>query len=421
MAEKKRPKLRMDVRRSLMCLSLDTYLPHNKLSVGPDYLRECAVLRFRTLRMFFCSRSFVIAFFTPSKNDRWAVGQRRPIFDPTIPSLGSVSFSLHLKKQHLRAESMVLLMQLGQRDARCLRVHIDECQETFECVRKTAFMLAALQSLPHLKAFKLEVVSEHKVPWLLQLLRDFLPSSISEISSVFPQHFLLLVLPSLRAADKAVCYPDRDRPQDLVPVFRSRARVIVASGCVAAIAANGQLELNERVERLVVHLQTYPMPDFPYNPVSDPSAYEQGEREFRTAVQNLCTLNDSFVLHVRFAEHTYRNFSGWREHFDHTLSWLAMCAEHLAANAKPAGHPNVQISAKIDLPNPKKDINDYERVRAAAAQFFSTQPNFTRTTENFDADLAADLADGRERIVDMWTASSHGMALNFVFVEDLHH
>ncbi|KAI6239266.1 hypothetical protein M3Y99_00601400 [Aphelenchoides fujianensis] len=165
-----------------MCLSLDTYLPHNKLSVGPDYLRECAVLRFRTLRMFFCSRSFVIAFFTPSKNDRWAVGQRRPIFDPTIPSLGSVSFSLHLKKQHLRAESMVLLLQLGQKNISCLRVHINECQETFECVRKTVFMLAAVQSLPHLKAVRLEVLWEHEAPWLLQLLRDFLPTSISELS-----------------------------------------------------------------------------------------------------------------------------------------------------------------------------------------------------------------------------------------------
>ncbi|KAI6218371.1 hypothetical protein M3Y99_01715400 [Aphelenchoides fujianensis] len=197
MDEKKKPKMRMDVRRSLMFQSLNLRLPDNQLPAAghPDFLQRRAALRFRTLRFFFCSRSFPIAFFTRSKRDRIAEERAFPVLDPTAPGLTSASFSLHLDERHLRLESFALLLQLGQRDIRCLRMYIYYLEETFEELRKTTFMLSAVQNLPHLKAAKMRMWWQPKAAWLLHLLRDFLPTSVSEFYSQRPHDHLLFVLP----------------------------------------------------------------------------------------------------------------------------------------------------------------------------------------------------------------------------------
>ncbi|KAI6220643.1 hypothetical protein M3Y99_01597700 [Aphelenchoides fujianensis] len=296
---KKKPKLRMDGRRSLTFQSLNTELSRNQLWSGPDFVRKRAILRFRTLRMFFCSRYFVTAFFTPSKQDRWLQERAFPFFYPKVPCLGSASFFLHLDEEHLRPESMGLLLRLGQRDIECLCLHIDHCSRTFESLRRLTFLLSVVKSLSHLKAVKVVISWQHKAPWFVHLLRDFLPTSIRELFTSCHHDFLIPGLTaSSNLAEKAEIVPNRGKAQYLAPLFRSRSRVIAVHHRLTDIAANGPFERNERVERVVV----------PFKPVSDLLAYEQHERMFSTALQNLRPLNDSFVLHLRFGETVYKDF-----------------------------------------------------------------------------------------------------------------
>lgn len=152
---KKKPKLPMNGRRSLMFQTLNSSLAHNQLPVGPDYLRARAVLRSRTLRMFFCSRSFVTAFFTRSERDPRPAGRTLPMLSLQPDWLSSASFHLMLCEEHLRLETLVFLMALGQKDISCLKVVLEFTPATFASVRTIVFMLYVING-EQLTIFKIE-------------------------------------------------------------------------------------------------------------------------------------------------------------------------------------------------------------------------------------------------------------------------
>lgn len=148
MDEKKKPKMRMDVRRVLMFQALETRYSYNRPSNGPNYLRERAALRLRTLCVFFCSPSFSIAFFRPS--EKWRAGPKWDgphLFFSGSPELISASFLLILHTDHMRMETMVLLLRLGQRDAYPLHCQLDtdNISVDFDGLREMIIILSAVK------------------------------------------------------------------------------------------------------------------------------------------------------------------------------------------------------------------------------------------------------------------------------------
>lgn len=128
-------------------------------------------------------------------------------------------------------------------------------------------------------------------------------------------------------------------------------------------------DLNECVERVCITIRFHPFPLYPFDESSDLSVYSQEEGEFSAAVQNLCTLNNKFVLHFYGGHARYESFQvGSRvvvhnaEYFKCAeeaslktkLTTLMLGSQRLAKTAKEAGHPNVQIWVKIYMPHPRK-------------------------------------------------------------------
>lgn len=141
--------MRIDARRALMLQALNTRLAHNSLPNGPDFFRQRAVLRFRTLRMFFCSRGFSTAFFTPS--EKFMMRGTRGVPScclGTSNSLVSASFSLNVGRDHLRVESLVVILRLAQTDISRLKLelYVFNAQDvSFENVREMALILSAVK------------------------------------------------------------------------------------------------------------------------------------------------------------------------------------------------------------------------------------------------------------------------------------
>ncbi|KAI6227454.1 hypothetical protein M3Y99_01255800 [Aphelenchoides fujianensis] len=417
--QKRKPKMRMDVRRALMFQALETNSGRNWPAPGPDFFRERAALRRRTLRMFFCARSFSTAFFRISEKSRMPIEGAIPIIGMGVSTMmSSESFKLTLNANHLRLESLLFLLRLGQTDISRLELAVcvaNSSRISFDRLQKMAIILSAVKNLRNLKNVNVSIShGTRAAAWMIHLLREFLPSSIFEFQSSCQDDFLVLALkPPARSVERV--HFTRNTMKYLGPLFQSRARVILLNKCVAEMTAHGPFELNEQVERVVVTIYNRPQAYYPFDAIANPSPYEQKEREFCTAVQNLCTLNDRFVLHVWLVKHFYRDFLGGRDQFYEVLSSSLVCSRRVAETAKCGGHPNVQITVEIELPYPMKKPHDYEQMRAAAAEFFGANPNFTRQFEPFDAQLVTKLGNGPVQLVDVWNCQLDEIPLDVVF------
>lgn len=265
--------MKADVRRALTVHLLDTELSEYS-SVNPDFLRKRAALRLRTLRTFFCCRSFSVVFFTPSEKEESHSPSRLDLKDERV-WLHSASYgprSFVLDRVNAGADSVGRILALAREEAGEIFFWLD-CDDslTLNLMRTwaavfsplnsgllpiffTAFTRSGSSSLPRLDVG----VNFYQSAWFVHLLRDFFPSNIVRFSTRGHHEFIFLA-PYLKSKsaiiskarklsdvmEKHSCEPLLYTHQSTLwfpvvpPFFRMPARELALESWMPKVAANG--------------------------------------------------------------------------------------------------------------------------------------------------------------------------------------
>ncbi|KAI6174736.1 hypothetical protein M3Y99_02000600 [Aphelenchoides fujianensis] len=195
---KKKPKMKADVRRAAMIHSLSTRMPHNQPTPGPDFLRERAALRLRTLRTFFCCRSFSTVFFISSHKQEerthstFSLDHLEEDDALSLTAASEKPRCLELTNENAHFGTVKRLLLIGQADVHGLNLGMfsftDATPNTF-C--RWAEVLSLVEQLAALDEIAVNVPRNHKSPWIVHMLREFLPPKISRFSSTCIHDFLI--------------------------------------------------------------------------------------------------------------------------------------------------------------------------------------------------------------------------------------
>ncbi|KAI6174758.1 hypothetical protein M3Y99_01997500 [Aphelenchoides fujianensis] len=366
-AGRTKPKMKVDVRRALMFHSLNTDLPHNEPSAGPDFLRERAALRLRTLRTFFCCRSFSTVFFTSSEKQEKRTMPQLKLDDEEmrLTSASNGPRCLWLGPNNAHFDSEKRIWALGRTEVRGLDLFFCSQSPTIGVFRHWAKVMSTLEGLPLLDGVDFSTNVFYDASWIVRPLQDFLPhkvvrfSSSSTHESLFLAHRLKSQLAILDRAVKSCHVP---------PFFRLPARELEVQNWIPAIAANGPLERNEIVQKVIIYdeLDLISYPDEGPWCVPGNEWSEQQTRDYRTGFKNLRSLNNSFKLQILLQWMEFEEFGDDQERVNALLARLVPLSAQIAGHAKEAGFPDVQFFAET-----------YKRMLSATKQFVDDQPEFT--------------------------------------------
>ncbi|KAI6217457.1 hypothetical protein M3Y99_01767700 [Aphelenchoides fujianensis] len=384
-----KPKMKADVRRALMFHSLNTDLPHNEPSAGPDFLRERAALRLRTLRTFFCCRSFSTVFFTSSeKQDERTIPQLK--LDDEEMRLTSASNGprcLWLGPDNAHVDSEKRIWALGRTEVRGLDLFLCSQSPTIDVFRHWAEVMSTLEDLPLLDGVDFATSVFYDASWIVRPLQDFLPPNIAH-----------RLKSNSTIMDRAVKSGRRSEEHPYVPpFFRLPARELEVLNWIPAMAANGPFERNEVVQKAIIHdeldLISYLDEEeswcVPGNEWS-----ERQSHDYRTGFKNLRSLNDRFTLQILLQWMEYKEFADDQERLNALVARLVPLSAQIAGHAKEAGFSDVQLFAVLWFVRQTTECETYKRMLSATKQFVDDQPEFT-ITSGLDAQRTRARSDAR--------------------------
>ncbi|KAI6221923.1 hypothetical protein M3Y99_01524400 [Aphelenchoides fujianensis] len=239
-ASKPQPKIKADVRRILMLHALSTKLEHNKPTPGPNFYQERAALCLRTLRTFFCCRSFLTVFFTPSEKRASRGVPALALYGTTIALASDVFKPLHLvlESNGTTVDSLERFLLLGRTEVRKLEVKIFPAERpTAQRLCNWVGILRFLQTLEQLESVQLTIKRMHKSAWIVHLLRDLLPPQMNKFFSTCAHDFLFVQKPLLSVGWRTQFRSDEQPcPASFI---RTPTRAMSFNNCLPAMAAYG--------------------------------------------------------------------------------------------------------------------------------------------------------------------------------------
>ncbi|KAI6242294.1 hypothetical protein M3Y99_00243900 [Aphelenchoides fujianensis] len=413
--EKKKPKLKDDARRAVMQHAFG--IDHNEreqLTTNGAHDQLCGDVLFRhtrrrTLRFFFCCRSFSAVFFRLSK--RFADSAEQP---PIVELrdeewslwITSGGFGFYLTSARLSRRSLFLLLQLGQAEVRRLILEISTIAMGFSTLNDTSSwpqVLPALRNLRELKAVHVEIDSryfgERQSSEIIDALRGNLPDPITSFTSLHLEDFRLLA-PEVRRvpARKAHYFGfNHEDSSSFRFLLRSNALVIdVSKGdYLKEFAEHGPFEPNAAVERV----------EFQADIISTEDGWKKEVApKFRSSFANLRPLNHRFVLHR------------WLDGFEVQLHAMVTRGLQLFHDAERAGIPTLELDTAVHLPNPITNYGEYQPVWLSAREVFAKHPEFELQTEGLDEDSADKYETFGWTTFCVWKTVFFGHKLSFFFL-----
>ncbi|KAI6221907.1 hypothetical protein M3Y99_01522600 [Aphelenchoides fujianensis] len=233
--------------------------------------------------------------------------------------------------------------------------------------------------LPHLQSIGVDINPFSKAPWIVRILRDFLPCPIVRFSSDCAHHFLL---------------------------FEQKRQAAVLE------------RPNEVVEKVAVAIC---WPNESAGATSNPPAAEgdawteHNGRVLRAALANLRSLNGRFALQLSLPSLQLWKSELEREDVEAMLLVALQQSLAVADCATAAGFPAAAVRTLVHLPNPVKKAEQHERMRAMATRFFAERSLFSQSTDGFAPDVRR-LEGSRQKVASVWTTRVGAHESSFVLL-----